>query len=150
MLVATRGALKGTVISDFREYIIIPIFFRKQIESFVEKATFDSSLCLIFGDEKENYRIVKSVKPIAFPEGGYNSDTLESQIEEVINSTNISLIGYAYSGQLFSRIGLPIPKGHQGTLSFIQLKVLNKVTQDWTSWITKDCNTSVEKQKVIL
>ncbi len=149
MLVATRGALQGTVISEYREYIIVPIFFRKQLETNVEKSNFDASLSLIFGDETENYRIVKSIRSVPF-EILTSTAATEKSIDEIIDTSKQQFIGYVYSGKNFSRRELPIPNHHEGSVSFIQLKVLNGITQDWNSWISKDLNQTVEKQKVIL
>lgn len=149
MLVATRGALQGTVISDYREYIIVPIFFRKQLETNVEKSNFDASLSLVFGDETENYRIVKSIRSVPC-EKLTSVVEMKQSIRDIINESKQKFIGYVYSGSKFSRRELPIPYQHNGSVSFVQLKVLNGITQDWNSWISKDLNHTVETQKVIL
>lgn len=149
MLVATRGALQGTIISDYREYIIVPIFFRKQLETNVEKSNFDASLSLVFGNETENYRIVKSIRSIPI-EKLTSAEEMKQSIRNIIEGSKQKFIGYVYSGSKFSRKDLPIPNQHDGSVSFIQLKVLNGITQDWNSWISKDLNDTVETQKVIL
>lgn len=149
MLVATRGALQGTVISDYREYVIVPIFFRKQLETNVEKSNYDASLSLIFGDETENYRIVKSVRTVPF-ETLTSAIKMKQSIDHIIDGSKQKFLGYVYSGSKFSRRELPVPGHHEGSVSYIQLKVLNGITQDWNSWISKDLNQTVEAQKVIL
>ncbi len=154
MQVTTRPLLRPLYTLMKEQFLIVPIFFKKQIESIIAAKAPGYTFGFFYGEQRENYRIIKKIWPLA------NVTTLEHQIvitasdfeaaRNLEKGNNLRLLGCFYTSvkgraqkALLSRTGMD-------SFSFVELKETANHTCIWRSSISSKNHSRLIDQKVIL
>ena len=142
---------------DFKQYIIVPLIIRKQVEQILESHYPSMGGGFFFGDLKDQYRIIKKIWPIknscikdhrrnfSFD----NTDFLKAK--HFAQEWKMDLIGLFHSNP--NCRALPSLKDLEISvpgLSLVIISLQNGVIQDWTSWQLNQKSNSFLEEKVIL
>ena len=87
---------------DAKRYLIVPIFFRSQIETVLEAHMPHQGFGFFFGTSEDNYRIIKKIWPVKIASGWHNQIKVEDlrQAKLLAAESNLQLLGCFHTGPL--------------------------------------------------
>ena len=93
--------------TNAKRYLIVPIFFRQQIETVLEAHMPHQGFGFFFGSIEENYRIIKKIWPVRIASGWSNHVKDEDllQAKTIADESNLSLLGCFHTGPLVQFLG---------------------------------------------
>ncbi|MDH3245968.1 MAG: M67 family metallopeptidase [Saprospiraceae bacterium] len=138
-------------------YIIVPIIIRRQIERLLEGNYPNEGVGFFYGDEKDNYRIIKRILPVKNVKEGDQRKRFEIdprdylQAEKFAEEWSLSLLGIYHSHPNHPAI----PSVHDlkravPYFSYIILSIENSITQDWTSWRLDEKVKLFEQENLVI
>ncbi len=145
MYSATDSTPEPVFVTQEQKFLIVPIFFRKKIEQYMESSK-AGGIGFIFGHDKENFSIIKQVWTV----GEQESDTYLNLLKiakEKASSAGMKLLGMFYSGE--NTITFSTDVYLKEELTSVELVMENGHTKEWVSQAHQYSGTIVE-QKIIL
>ena len=147
MYSASNTASSPIFITHEKKFLIVPIFFRKQIERFIE-STDSAGIGFIFGDEQDNFSIIKKVWTVENNESSASVELL-NRAKEMASSSGMVLLGMFYNNASLSI-------DHTNTfptsedLTSVELVIENGITKEWVPHNTQNYAGTIIEQKIIL
>jgi hypothetical protein len=137
------------------QYLIVPIFFKQQIEAIIASSSPAYAFGFFYGDEIENYRIIKKIWPLrlANRDGSQikisKQDFLQASL--LTRGTSLKLLGCFFTSENGGVTKALLSDGHPATFSFIKLNGIGEGEKcTWTGSICKKGSDKLFVQKVIL
>ncbi|MDH3650670.1 MAG: M67 family metallopeptidase [Saprospiraceae bacterium] len=138
-------------------YLIVPIIIRKQIERLMEVSYPDEGVGFFYGDEKDNYRIIKRILPVNNAKDGDKRKRFEIDPRDYLQAERHAVEwGLSMIGIYHSHPNHPaIPSVHDLKLavpyfSYVILSIVNGIAQDWTSWRLDEDVKLFEQENLVL
>ena len=155
MQAATQPILAQSDIASPEQFLIVPIFFKKQIESIIASRSPEYTFGFFYGDEKENYRIIKKIWPVSHvaTDGSKVKITKQDFLQASLNAegTSLKLLGCFFTSESGGVCKALLAESHANSFSFIKLKEnTGDLNRSWIGSICKKNSRQEHAQKVIL
>ncbi|NND33622.1 MAG: hypothetical protein HKN76_13610 [Saprospiraceae bacterium] len=136
------------------QFLIVPIFFKKQIEAIIESKSPSYAFGFFYGTEQENYRIIKKIWPVnSVDRHGSEVKITRQDFENakaITQGTNLKLLGCFFTSDNGGTSKAILSNNHPNSFSFIRLNEgHNGNVRTWSSSIRYKDSSSVVSQKVI-
>ncbi len=149
MFVNTHIEAHEETIEKQEKFLIVPIFFRRQIEALLENGSSPTNFGFFFGEEQEKFSIIKKIWSASEVPATSDRSFYLSIAQQIALESGLKLLGsFAASNNDPGLLDLQLHE--EGTLSNIQLIIENGVTQDWIPLQRPDWPYTVVEQKIIL
>jgi len=151
MLTATQNPHGHAMSVRKEQFLIVPIFFKKQIEEIIDAQAPNYSFGFFYGIEKDNYRIIKKIWPLKKVNSKGTRVLITSrdfrQARAMVRGTNLQLLGCFYTSENGSISKALLSGSDMDSFSFVELKG----SEESCVWKSSICeNDSMKEQKVIL
>ena len=155
MPTATQPSLAQTDTIPQEQFLIVPIFFKQQIEAIIASHSPKYAFGFFYGDEKENYRIIKKIWPVSHVanDGSEVKITKQDflQASLLAEGTKLKLLGCFFTSESGGVSKALLAESHSNSFSFIKLKENGgESSRSWIGSICKKNSHEVHAQKVIL
>lgn len=141
------------VATKAKRYLIVPIFFRKQIETVLEAHMPHQGFGFFFGSIEENYRIIKKIWPVRIASGWSNQVKDEDllQAKAIANESNLSLLGCFHTGPLVQFLGgKDLRMLTSMAFSNVRINMKEGKTHFWSSSLIEGNNLFASPETIIL
>ena len=137
------------------QFLIVPIFFKKQIEAIIASQSTAYSFGFFYGVEKENYRIIKKIWPVnSVDRNGPNVKITRKDFENakrLTEGTNLRLLGCFFTSDDGGVSKAILSSCCSRSFSFIKLRGSGQgQDRTWISSIRQKDSDYMVSQKVIL
>lgn len=139
-------------VPERQQFLIVPIFFKQQIEAVIKANAPDYTLGFLYGDEKDNFKIIKKIWPLAKVKGSgkqlkIDKDDFEKALE-LIQGSSMKLLGCFYTSSSGGVSKALLQEVNGTSFSFVELTNTN----DACSWISshQSADAQAVSEKVIL
>ena len=137
------------------QFLIVPIFFKKQIESIIASQSPAYAFGFFYGDEKDNYRIIKKIWPVnSVDRKGSEIRITKHDFEKAIlltQGTNLKLLGCFFTSENGGVSKAILSNSYPTSFSFIKLKEGdNGANRTWIGSLRQRDAGQTVAQKVIL
>jgi tRNA G10 N-methylase Trm11 len=155
MQTVTQPMLAQADAASEEQFLIVPVFFKKQIEAIISASSPKYAFGFFYGDEKENYRIIKKIWPVSHVanDGSKVKITKQDFIQAslVVEGTNLKLLGCFFTSENGNVSKALLSESHADSFSFVKLKENNgQPNHTWIGSICQRNSREVLAQKVIL
>lgn len=154
LLLSDRETVTPSLVdTNAKRYLIVPIFFRKQIETVLEAHMPHQGFGFFFGTIEENYRIIKKIWPVKIS-GGWSNQVKDRdllQAKTIANESNLSLLGCFHTGPLVQFLGgkdLRILTSK--AFSNVRINMKEGKTHFWNSSLIEGNNLFASAETIIL
>jgi len=146
MYSATNSTPEPVFVTQEKKFLIVPIFFRKQIEKYIE-STLRSGMGFIFGEDRENFSIIKKVWTVKEQRSSAYSDLLK-QAKDIAAKSGMKLLGLFYSGDQTATYSADVFS--QDQLTSVELVIENGTTKQWIPHPRPQYAGTIVEQKIII
>ncbi|MCB0686069.1 MAG: hypothetical protein KDC53_06080 [Saprospiraceae bacterium] len=154
MQVFTQSSPRTNFSSSQEQFLIIPIFFKKQIESLVKAQEPAPLFGFFYGEQRENYRIIKKIWPVAHAKSDANNIELSledfNQAKKLESGDKMRLLGCFYTSENGAVKKALLSSKELNSFSFLELKESKNETCIWSSSILDKSKNDMMSQKVIV
>ena len=152
MHVSTHEPTKLQHVQNQDQFLIVPIFFKNQIESLMRANAPDSIFGFFYGEQRDNYRIIKKIWPVPHNADNPKNVTISAldfdRARELEQGDSLRLLGCFYTSKRGGLKRAIIADQDIDSFSFVQLDESDSETCTWTS--SKSTNHRLYQEKVIL
>ncbi|NND05093.1 MAG: hypothetical protein HKN87_01825 [Saprospiraceae bacterium] len=138
---------------DVKKYLIVPIFFRRQIEKVLEAHMPHQGFGFFFGTSENNYRIIKKIWPVKIASGWQNQIKGEDlrQAKLLAEESNLQLLGCFHNGPLVQFLdGDNLKILTSDSFSNVRINMKEGKTHFWNSGLIEGPNLFSSPEVVIL
>lgn len=154
MTVTTQPSLSILETPYQEQFLIVPIFFKKQIESIIAASTPGYVFGFFYGEQRENYRIIKKIWPVTSAGNDENQIFITARDFEAAKNLesgeSLRLLGCFYSTENGKVRKALLSDSQIDSFSFVELKGGTNHTCIWKSSLTNPGSSRLIDQKVIL
>lgn len=134
------------------QFLIVPIFFKKQIESLVKENAPDSVFGFFYGEQRDNYRIIKKIWPVPHHADQPRTIAISAmdfdRAKALEQGDSLRLLGCFYTARNGALKRAILSNEEIDSFSFVELRESENETCLWTS--SKSTNHQMYNEKVIL
>ncbi len=136
-----------------KRYLIVPIFFQRQIESVLEAHMPNQGFGFFYGCISDNYRILKKIWPLKRSVGWNKAVTTEviQRAHQIADESQLALLGCFHTGPLVQLLDWQDIKGISDALfSNIRLNMKAGKTHFWSSTLIDSESLNSRTETIIL
>lgn len=154
MHVSTQVIPSSSISVMKEQFLIVPIFFKNQIESLVKANEPDAIFGFFYGEQRENYRIIKKLWPVPHSEKNNKEVSITTkdfdQAKSLETSDTMRLLGCFYTAKNGAVRKAILSNKNIDSFSFVELSESDNETCIWSSIICATENSRSLIEKVIL
>ena len=153
MQVSTQSSPSTTIVSKNEQFLIVPIFFKNQIEALVKANIPDSVFGFFYGEQRENYRIIKKIWPVPHSESTDRKVTISpedfEQAKTLQRGDSLTLLGCFYKAKNGAIRKAILSQVELQSFSFVELSETENESCIWSSSVCAPSH-QMYQEKVIL
>lgn len=153
MHVSTQSSPSPADAPSTEQFLIVPIFFKTQIEALIKAHMPDSLFGFFYGEQRENYRIIKKIWPVPHSENkerevSISPDDFE-QAKALQRGDSLTLLGCFYTAKNGAIKKAILSQAQLDSFSFVELAESENEACIWSSSICAPSH-KMYSEKVIL
>ncbi|MBK8502126.1 MAG: hypothetical protein IPL46_07925 [Saprospiraceae bacterium] len=136
MQVSTQPSASSLFAPYKDQFLIVPIFFKQQIESIIAAKAPEYAFGFFYGEQRENYRIIKKIWPVARVEGSARNVVISSEDFEnarQLEGNKLRLLGCFYTSANGGVSKALLSSSQLDSFSFVKLRETENQTCIWSS-----------------
>jgi hypothetical protein len=153
MQVSTQPSSSSIFAPYKDQFLIVPIFFKQQIESIIAAKAPEYAFGFFYGEQRENFRIIKKIWPIAKVEGSERNVTISSEDFEKarqLEGNKLRLLGCFYTSANGGVSKALLSSQQLDSFSFVNLRETENQTCIWSSSLRTSETGKMINERVIL
>lgn len=153
MQVSTQPSSSSFITPTKDQFLIVPIFFKHQIESIIAAKAPAYAFGFFYGEQRDNYRIIKKIWPIAKVDSSIKSVMISADDFEKarqLEGHNLRLLGCFYTSANGGVSKALLSSTQLDSFSFVKLKESENQTCIWSSSLCTSEPGKMINERVIL